>query len=646
MSLNFLKSKGLAFKLCFLFSICGALIFILVILTNYLYSRQKTEQQINKEVNATVSSAINKVESVLNAIEKVPENLSFFFANDKFSEHEIKEILCEILKTNQEIFGISVAFEPYQFKKEKLYAGFYCFRKNKQIVFEHFGSDNDIYFYQDWYQISKELQSPQWSEPYFEEQTLMSSYSVPVYRTRQDKKQLIGIIVADISLEWLSDIVHSIKVLKTGYAMLISQNGTIVTHPNKNLIMNETFFTIAEEKNDLAMRDLGREILQKDSGKFENKNIFDINAHVFYSKIPSNDWKLIALFPSDEIMQDLKNLNLIVITLAFSGILLLSLMSLYVAKTITKPLTRLSDITEEIGKGHLDIEIPSVEGSDEVARLSQSVSTMRYSLKDYIKQLTLATKEKERIESELRIAHDIQMNILPKTFPPFPDKSEFDLFAILEPAREVGGDFYDFYLLDGEKLCFIIADVSGKGVPAALFMSVTKTFFKVMAGGAKMPHQLLNAVNSELADNNDSSMFVTVFCGILDYKTGELFYANGGHLPPVIIRKDTEPNFIDMPDGMVLGIFEDYQFETAKITLQKADKLFLYTDGVTEAMNHKNDLYSSERLLNCMKRLSDKSIENMSKDLLKDVKVFTDGAPQSDDITILCLEFKGQTTHI
>lgn len=641
MQIDFLKSKGIAFRLCLVFSVCGAFVFSLIILTNYMYSRQKTEEQINKEVNATVSSAINKVESVLNAVEKVPENLGFFFEKNRLEEHEIKDILCETLKRNPEIFGLSIAFEPNQFKRDRVYAGFYCFRKQKEIVYEQYGGDSDKYFFQDWYQLAKELQSPQWSEPYFEEQTIMSSYSVPLYRNVDNKRQLIGIIVADISLEWLSDIVQSIKVFQTGYAMLISQNGTIVTHPNRKLIMNETFFSIAEEKNDLKMRDIGRQMLRKDSGQFENVNIFDTKAHVYYSKIPSNEWRLIILFPSEEMIQDIKKLNLIVFTLAITGIAMLSLMSLYVAKNITSPLTRLSDTTEQIGKGNLEIEIPNIQGNDEVARLSDSVSRMRVALKDYIAQLTNATIAKERIESELRIAHDIQMNILPKTFPPFPDKAEFDIFAMIEPAREVGGDFYDFYLLDGDRLCFLIADVSGKGVPAALFMSVTKTFFKVFAHNAQMPHQLLDAVNSELSENNDSAMFVTVFCGILHYKTGELYFANGGHLPPVLIRKDTPPTFIDMPDGVVLGVFRDYKYETAKIRLQKCDKLILYTDGVTEAMNDKNELYDSERLVKCLKVISHMSIQDTTKNLMRDVRVFTEGAPQSDDITILCLDFKG-----
>ncbi|MFQ3574637.1 MAG: SpoIIE family protein phosphatase [Thermodesulfovibrionales bacterium] len=641
MSLNFLSSKGLAFKLCFLFTTCAVLIFVLVITTNYLYSRHKTEGQIKKEVHTTVSSAVNKVESVLNAIEKVPENMSLFFGREDFSETEIKGILCDLLRSTPEIFGISVAFEPYQFKRDRVYAGFYCFRRHKDIVFESFGSDTDKYFYQDWYQITKELQSPQWSEPYLEEQTIMSSYSVPIYGDTKNKKQVIGVIVADISLKWLSDIVQSIKVLKTGYAMLISQNGTIVTHPNRALIMNETLFTIAEELNDKTMREMGREILRKDSGHFENKRLFNVDAYVSFEKIPSNDWRLIVLFPSEEMIQDIKNLNLIVATLGVSGITMLLVMSLFVAKSITRPLTTLSDITEQIGKGHLDTEIPNIKGNDEIARLSVSVSKMRRDLKDYIQQLTKATRDRERIESELRIAHDIQMNILAKTFPPFPDKKEFDLFAMIEPAREVGGDFYDFYLLDRDRICFIVADVSGKGVPAALFMSVTKTFFKVIAESVQTPHQLLNSVNSHLSDNNESSMFVTVCCGILNYKTGELLYANGGHPPPVIIRENTAPNFIEMPDGMVLGIFKDYLFVSASMTLQKGDKIILYTDGVTEAMNHKHDLYGSERLINLLRQLSDRSIQEISRDLMKDIKRFSEDAPQSDDITILCLEYKG-----
>ncbi|HIJ59176.1 MAG TPA: SpoIIE family protein phosphatase, partial [Nitrospirae bacterium] len=601
--------RGIATKLILSFSISSVIIFSIIMLTNYFYSRDKIEEHIKNEVLGVVSTSVYKVESVLNAVEKIPENLAYFIESGSYSEVEIKKMLLETLKKNTDIFGISVAFEPYQFKKDRYYAGFYSFRKNKELVIKPFGADDDRYFYQDWYQIPRELQSSIWSEPYYEENTLMSTYSVPIYKNVAGNRVFIGIIAVDLSLEWLSETVQSVKVLKTGYGMLISQNGTIITHPNKKYIMNETFFTIAEENKDEEMRKVGREILKKEKGFFMDKKLFDLNVHLIYANIPSNDWKILLLFPVSEIMEDIRNLNLMVAMLGLAGIVTLSLVSIFISKSITRPLTILSKATEEIGRGNLDVDIPKIESKDEVAGLADSFSSMKISLKDYIAKLTTATAERERIESELRIAHDIQMNILPKTFPPFPDRKEFDIFALLKPAREVGGDFYDFFLLDDDRVFFLVADVSGKGVPAALFMSITKTFFKLRAMGSFLPHELLKIVNDELADSNDSAMFVTVFCGILNFKIGELFYANGGHPPPVLLRHDGAISFIDMPDGLIVGILKECNFESYRIMLERGDKLIAYTDGVTEAMNGKNELFGNDRLLNVVQRISNRDIQ-------------------------------------
>ena len=186
--------------------------------------------------------------------------------------------------------------------------------------------------------------------------------------------------------------------------------------------------------------------------------------------------------------------------------------------------------TEEIATGNLDIELPALRSKDEVGRLADSFSHMKNSLKQYIKELTETTAAKERIESELKVAHDIQMSLLPKLFP---ERKEFDIYATLEPAREVGGDLYDFSLLEEDRLFFLVGDVSGKGVPAALFMAVAKTLLNRLAERCTDPSLVLTQVNKELCRENESSMFVTLFCGLLDFKTGDLLFSNAGHNPPL-----------------------------------------------------------------------------------------------------------------
>ena len=257
-------------------------------------------------------------------------------------------------------------------------------------------------------------------------------------------------------------------------------------------------------------------------------------------------------------------------------------------------------------------------------------------------RLVEAYVEKERMEEALRLAHDIQMNMLPKNFPPFPERHEFDVFAAIVPAKEVGGDLYDFFFIDDDHLCFAVGDVSGKGVPAALFMAVTKTLFKATAGNGGTPGEILARLNIEICRDNESCMFVTVFCGILNIRTGEVDYSNGGHnLPYYLHQSGVSP--LDNTGGRALGLVEQSPYATGRLMLAPGEALLLYTDGVTEAMDLSETLYSDQRLEQFLTLNRGSSPRQMIGDLVADVKRFASGAPQSDDITALTLTYFGTT---
>jgi sigma-B regulation protein RsbU (phosphoserine phosphatase) len=300
--------------------------------------------------------------------------------------------------------------------------------------------------------------------------------------------------------------------------------------------------------------------------------------------------------------------------------------------------------TEAISIGNLDMQLPEVKSRDEVGKMASAFVAMQHSLKEYIQKLTETTAAKERIESELNIAREIQMSILPKNFPAFPGHPEFDLYAFMQPAKEVGGDFYDFFLIDPDHLCFIMADVSGKGMPAALFMAVTKTLIKTTAKAGMTPAEILTRVNNELAEGNEAAMFVTVFCGILDIRTGQIHYANAGHNPPLVTTQAGRISFLPKQGGLVLGVMEEVDYQTESLRLDVGDSLFLYTDGVTEAMNTQEELFSEERLEKELALLTQKPIQETIGDLMQRIKDFSGEALQSDDITMMILQYKGGKT--
>ena len=257
-------------------------------------------------------------------------------------------------------------------------------------------------------------------------------------------------------------------------------------------------------------------------------------------------------------------------------------------------------------------------------------------------RLTEAFLEKQRIEESLKLAADIQMGMLPSTFPAFPERNDFDLFAGIIPAKEVGGDFYDFFLIDKKHLCFVIGDVSGKGIPAALFMALTKTQIKASSSRRRTPGDVLFRANNDLCHENESGMFCTLFYGIMNTETGEVTYANAGHNPPYLITNSGEPVQIESTGGIALGVMEEMEFESATFTISKGDSIFLYTDGVNEAMNEADEEYSYERLEDYLKENSTGSITDMVDRNLESVKEFAGTAPQSDDITVLALRYLGK----
>lgn len=320
-------------------------------------------------------------------------------------------------------------------------------------------------------------------------------------------------------------------------------------------------------------------------------------------------------------------------------ILLGSVIAVFGARTISRPIARLTRMTERIARGDFTqrIDFPA---KNEIGVLAGSFNEMTRRLNESIEHLKETTAAKERVESELKIAHEIQMSMVPKIFPPFPDRSEFDIFATLVPAKEVGGDFYDFFVMDDERLCFAIGDVSGKGVPASLFMAVTKTLFRATAGNGGTPGEILARLNAEISRDNESCMFITLFCGILNFRTGEVDYSNGGHNLSYYVHHGGVSRLKNV-GGIALGLVEESAYASERMVLGPGETLLLYTDGITEAMDARDSLYSDHGLEQFLASHRDSSPQQMIGDLISDVRRFASGAPQSDDITALALLYVG-----
>jgi phosphoserine phosphatase RsbU/P len=635
-----LRRRGIALRLILLVFIGGGFTVGIVLGYNYIVARRLMVSEIEESAKNLALAAANHVEAVVRSTEKVPSYVADLLEDPNYTEGELWTLLIAEVEQNPQIYGATIAFEPYAFDDSRRYFAPYFYRHGPdQLEFTLLGSDTYRYFYRDWYQIPKELGHALWSEPYYDEgggNILMATYSVPFYRTVAGERRFSGVVTADVSLDWLRAYLATIHISDTGYAFLISKNGRIVTHPHAEFVMNETIFSLADAHDDAQLRTIGREMIRGTLGLAHTRDF--LTGHpswIAYASVPSTGWSLAAVFPRDELLAEVINLSRIQLGLAAIGGLGFLAVVILVARSITRPLTALATASEEVARGNLDATLPVVRRRDEVAQLTDAFGRMQQDLKQYLKE----HDELLTIRHELDVARRIQESILPRTFPAFPERRDFDVFADMIPAQEVGGDFYDLFLIDDQRLAFAIGDVSGKGVPAALFMAVTRTVLHstaMLGGGAA---ECLERVNALLCHGNSASMFVSLFYGILHTDTGVLEYVNAGHPHPYVLRSGTAVEDLAGTGGIIVGAVEGTRYNAGTITLRAGDGVFLYTDGVTEAMDAAGQLFTDARLRACLSQADGASPEQVVRKVTEEVQRHAFQTPQSDDITVLAVRY-------
>jgi phosphoserine phosphatase RsbU/P len=617
-------------------------------------ARELLLQEVQENTRNLARQTVRRIDSILESVEPLPELLANRLGEGTLERAELDRLLRAVVSANPHIYGATAAFET-----EKCAPYFY--RKKGGLEFTDLATEQYNYPSRDWYRIAKESGRPTWSEPYFDTgggETWMVTYSVPFFRERNGRREFAGVVTSDVQLEHLSQIVSDIKLYRSGYAFLLSRTGQYISYPEREVMFHETVFSRAEKTGDAQHREIGQRMIRGEEGHVRIPSRYlKRMSWLYFAPVPASGWSVGIQFAEAEVLAGVGVMNRTVLVIGIIGFGLLFVAVVLVAARVTQPIRQLAQQTREIAKGNLDLPIPEVNTHDEVGDLTHSFENMRVALKEYIANLAHTTAAKERIESELKIARTIQRNFLPKHFPPFPDKVQFDLYADLEAAREVGGDLYDFFLLDDDHLFFSIGDVAGKGVPAALFMAVSKTLIKGVAEQNLSPSQVLEKVNYELAQENEELMFVTVFCGVLELSTGRVSYTNAGHLPPLLLRPGQEAAWIELPRGLLLGVEPDTRYETRTLTLQPGETLLLYTDGVTEAMNLRKEFYGEDRLRALATQRSGAAPKEIVEDVIKAVLRFsgivvspddrttsmtTEPVIQSDDITLLALRYRGQ----
>ena len=417
-------------------------------------------------------------------------------------------------------------------------------------------------------------------------------------------------------------VVSNRRAGETGAVMILDQNNEIVGHTADVSVYNL-----------INTKELDGTMFQKDYPGIVHRLTAKNNVY-YYIYEPAEKYALVSILPAAEgdFEKDLSAyLNVFMQTIVYG--MLFVVISRSNRKQIAENIRRVNDSLEDITAGKLDTKV-EVNATTEFEQLSEGVNTTVDSLKRYIAEANA------RIDTELEYAREIQTSALPSHFPAFPNRNEIDIYALMKPAKEVGGDFYDFYFIDEKHLAFAIADVSGKGIPAALFMMRSKTLLKTYATYGIAVADIFTNGNYQLGEENDADMFVTAWMGILNLETGELKYANAGHNRPLLRRKDGTFEYLKGPAGMVLAGVKNMVYKEQTLMLEPGDELFLYTDGVVEAKNADGEMYGDDRLNQSINRLIGKSAEETCKRIRQDVEEFYEGAPQFDDMTELMIRFR------
>ena len=390
-------------------------------------------------------------------------------------------------------------------------------------------------------------------------------------------------------------------------------------------------------------------------------NMMDLKGTPYYistAPIAHTDWTLVVFQHYNMVFMWGQVMAIFILFFMAIGAVIIFFFTRRSIRRAIKPLGILSDTTQEVAKGNFDTVLPTFKRHDEISQLRDSFDTMQHSLSRYVEELKASTAAKASIESELNVAHNIQMSMLPKSFPAFPERKDIDLYGSLTPAKGVGGDLFDFFIRDttpssplqvstsssplqggnqgGEKLFFCVGDVSGKGVPAALVMAVCRTLFRNVAAHTDSPAQIVKTMNTNISEGNDNNMFVTLFVGALDLATGRLSYCNGGHNAPYIqsVSLPVEPN-------LPIGIFPDWEFVEQKTVMEPGSTIFLYTDGLTEAENAVQDQFGEDRMTTILAAQTDQSAspETLISVMTDAVHEFVGDTEQSDDLTMLAIKY-------
>ena len=694
-----------------------------------------TGTQSNIYYNSILSLNGDKLESILEDVEVTSRNILSELEEQLNHPEQIYDLLEQELHLNPNLAGCFVAFEPDYYPRHGQWFAPYLARKDSlSMERKLMGGSSYDYCQQEWYQKGIESNTGYWSDPYRDPDgagAMLCTYALPVH-DRQGRT--VGVFGANLSLEKLTQILRELDVkenkktfiesdskvndkdedfmeddldveddemtgveqvdiaqakqgqaagdeeeLEDGlhiFSFIIGRDGQYIVSPsNKKVFTSDSYQKDVTATPDTLDDYVCRQMVAGQQG-VRKMEINGTTTYVHYAPLNRAGWSMAIAVPRFVLFFWGIVISILVLFIMLIGMAAVFIVSQVAIRRATKPLRFLTDSAEEVARGNFDTLLPQFKYHDEISQLRDSFETMQLSLKKYVSELRETTTAKASMESELRIAHEIQMSMLPKTFPAFPDRNDIDIYGSVTPAKAVGGDLYDFFIRD-EKLFFCIGDVSGKGVPASLVMAVTRSLFRNVSGHTAKPDHIVDALNTALSESNETNMFVTLFVGVLDLPTGRLHYCNAGHDAPWIVQAPGTGGCAELQvkPNLPLGIMQDWTFQAQETMIVPGTTIFLYTDGLNEAEDATHRQFGLDRIKTVLETsqphdlttsqphdlttlqphnlttsqphdLTTSQPQDLINAMTAAVHRFVGDTEQSDDLTLLAVQYKWKTLDV
>ena len=627
-----------------------------ILLTSGLWQMQHVRSIISDEVHhqaaRSMEGAVKVIENRIANVETAVQMAASYANLFAFNEEDCYTLMQRLVASDKDITSVTLMYRADFFSNHGRYYAPCVWRNTAAGTLEkkEIGGPEHHFSYlendSNWI-CTNRLNAGYWCRPYNDTivtKLAMVSYSVPLH---DNHGKIYAVLCANVALDWVQRVIDRARPYPYSDVIVLARDSQYVCHPIKTWVQNINVFNHARELNNKAFTNLTERMLRGEKGVDTLDNTFhplsttdddyrDSKTLVFYAPIPHVNWSVSFSIPEKKMMELPNRLRVSMVGLLVFLLILISVVLWFIIRAQLRPLKMLSASALEVAKGNFHAQLPVILRHDEIGQLRDSFEEMQQSLSKYIEELKETTASKASMESELRIASNIQKTMIPKDFPAFPERDDIDIYGLLTPAREVGGDLFDFYIRD-EKLFFCIGDVSGKGVPASLVMAVTRTLFRTVSAHEAIPDRIISRINDAICLNNDTNMFVTIVVGVIDLQTGRLRFCNAGHNAPLLIGSGV--GLLPCNPNIPVGVMTGWKYVTEETYIDPQTTIFLYTDGLAEAEDTSHELFGEQRVLTVAQSLEDHTPEATIHKMKEAVSAFVGTAPQSDDLTMLAIQY-------